>query len=298
MRGKRYFVIIALVAVFLVVLNLPDTVTRPLRTSAREVLSPYQAGITHFLQEIGSFFKTIKNSREWAATCYRQEGEIALLKREIRLLEVMGRENADLRRLLDFSRRSRDPLIAAEVIAREDSGGWWQTIRLNKGSGNGIQEDQAVIAVEGLVGRTVAVTPNTCDVLLISDRNSKVSIRIAATGTFGILRGGGMSPRGFPQLDLLHPLMPMVVDYLHKDVVLTVGDEVLTAGLGGVFPPDIPVGTVHRVYPDSSGLYQHAEVVPAADLSRLRWVFIVKRKSVPLKPSAKSDASMEGAVTE
>jgi rod shape-determining protein MreC len=168
-------------------------------------------------------------------------------------------------------------MVAAEVIAREDGGGWWQTIRINRGSNHKIRPGLPVVALDGLVGRTTHVTPNTCDVLLISDPQCKVAIRLAALGDHGILRGEGLAISGLPQFDLVLPAANPSIEYLNKDRTLSPGEKVVTSGLGGLYPPDLPVGVVTEVAPDASGLFQRARLQPAVDLARLRRVFVIIR---------------------
>ena len=65
------------------------------------------------------------------------------------------------------------------------------------------------------------------------------------------------------------------MDYIPRDQKIFENDEVMTSGLGGVYPEGLVVGTVSRMDMDPSGLYQRADVVPSADLSDLRYVFVV-----------------------
>jgi rod shape-determining protein MreC len=52
-------------------------------------------------------------------------------------------------------------------------------------------------------------------------------------------------------------------------------DDIVTSGLGGVYPEGLPVGSVIKTDIDPSGLYQRADVLSSADMSRLRYVFVV-----------------------
>ena len=54
-----------------------------------------------------------------------------------------------------------------------------------------------------------------------------------------------------------------------------VGDQVITTGLGGVFPPDLLVGTVQDVVPEASGKSSIAVVRPGADPRTAKHVFII-----------------------
>lgn len=275
MRGKGYLTVVSLIVVFLVVLNLPLAVTRPLRSAARELLTPSQTALVRFSQSLRFWWDGWIGAGQLARENTRLKGEVALLRGELEKCDRASRENGELRDLLGLREQARAPLVAAEVIAREDGGGWWQTVRINRGANHRIRPGLPVIALEGLVGRTTNVTPNTSDVLLISDPNCKVGVRLSSEGTFGILRGAGMAASGLPQFDIVLPAAPPVVDYLAKDRELLKGEKVVTSGLGGVFPPDIPVGVLMEAKMDVTGLYQQARISPAVDLARLRKVFVM-----------------------
>jgi rod shape-determining protein MreC len=274
-RERKYLLILVLATVFLIVFNLPASVSRPLRAVCREGIASYQGIVTRFMDRMHRFGTAVGERTSVVAERDRLVEEVAGLRGEVRRLEGLARANDELRDLLGFARSTGFPVVPCEVIAREDAYGWWQTIRLDRGNSSGIRENMAVITPAGLVGRTMDVSADSCDVLLVSDRNCKVSVRFDRTGSFGILRGGGITRRGVHQLDLLCNVAPYAVDYVPKDIALKTGDVVVTSGLGGTYPPDIPVGTVRRAFPDETGLYQHAEVVPLADLARLRHVLVV-----------------------
>jgi rod shape-determining protein MreC len=274
-RGKGYLTVVILIVVFLVVLNLPPAMTRPLRTASRELLTPSQTALFRFQQSIRFWWAGWVHAGQLARENARLQGELTLLRNELEKSDRASRENRELRDLLELREKARAPLVAAEVIAREDGGGWWQTVRINRGANHQIRPGLPVIALEGLVGRTTNVTPNTSDVLLISDPNCKVGVRLSATGEFGILRGAGLAISGLPQFDMVIPLAPPVVDYLSKEGAILEGEKVLTSGLGGVFPPDIPVGVLLGGHLDVTGLFRRALIRPAVDLARLSKVFVM-----------------------
>lgn len=191
--------------------------------------------------------------------------ELVALRSQARHLEGLEVENVRLREQLHFAQRSSRRLIPCEVIGREVTG-WWRTVRVAGGRRNGIHADKAVITTDGLVGKTYEVSSLTSDILLISDPTCRVSAQISRTGAHGILEGTGSPFAGQAVCRLT---------FVNKDVMVREGDEVVTSGLGGVYPKGLLIGYVERVHQDSSGLYQMADVVPKADLGRLHYVFVV-----------------------
>ena len=274
MRDRRYLFVIVLGTFFLVVFNLPSSVSSFLRGLFREGMATYQraatrtvSGIQRTSSAVGSFADAVKERDLF-------ERENADLRGQVRSLESMARDNDELRRLLALRARPGLTTVACEVIARDDGYGWWQTVRLDQGRAAGIRENMPVITPDGLAGRTTEVSENACDVLLISDRNFRASVRFEQEGSFGVMQGG-VALQAVHNLDVLCPLAPRQVDFVRKDLQIKPGELVTTSGLGGGFPAGLVVGRVKRTYPDESGLYQHADVVPAADLARLRYVLVV-----------------------
>lgn len=274
MRDRRYLFVIVLGTFFLVVFNLPSSVSSFLRGLFREGMATYQraatravSGIQRTSSAVGSFADAVKERDEF-------ERENAALRGQVRSLESMARDNTELRRLLALRARPGLTTVACEVIARDDGYGWWQTVRLDQGRAAGIRENMPVITPDGLAGRTTEVSENACDALLISDRNFRASVRFEQEGSFGVMQGG-VALQAVHNLDVLCPQASREVDFVRKDLAIKPGELVTTSGLGGGFPAGLVVGRVKRTYPDESGLYQHAEIVPAADLARLRYVLVV-----------------------
>ena len=115
------------------------------------------------------------------------------------------------------------------------------------------------------IGRTGSVSAFGAEVILASDPACKISARIRRTGSFGLVTGRGVNLKG-------HPLARM--QFIHKDTPVHVGDEVVTSGLGGVFPNELLVGYIESVSVDEAGLYQVAEILPQAVVRLTDAVFV------------------------
>jgi len=117
------------------------------------------------------------------------------------------------------------------------------------------------VAPEGLVGRVVEVTPYTAKVQLVTDPVSASGGLLQRTRVTGIVSGNlgaGLRMR----------YLPLLAD-------VAVGDEVVTSGMGGVFPKGIPVGRVTAVERKSGALFLEAVLQPKVDLGRLEEVLIL-----------------------
>jgi rod shape-determining protein MreC len=263
---------VVLAAVLIIVLNLPPSVSGRAKSMLREGLAPLQQLLSGMSLRVKEAAAGLRGLGGLARENQEMEGELARLRNDVRDLQALEQENMELREHLQFKQRAERVLIPCEVIARDISG-WWQTIRLGRGSAEGITENKAVMTPDGVVGKTIDVSSRTCDVLLISDPACKVSARLSRTGAFGIVTGGGLQWNGRA---ICH------MEFLNKNLPVQPGDEVVTSGLGGVFPKGLLIGYVEKVHSDHSGLYQRAEVLPKASLGALSYVFIVVEEEDPI----------------
>lgn len=161
--------------------------------------------------------------------------------------------------------------VGASIINRNPTA-WYQTITLNRGSKDGIAVNDPVIAHLGLVGKVVSVTPTTSEVLLILDSEGQVSALVrGSTGaaTFGIVEGT------YKRTSRLNADGTLQMLFKRGDNV-NLGDLILTSGLGGVYPKDIPIGKVKDIQLDSSGLLKTAYIEPLVNFDSLEEVYIVK----------------------
>ena len=194
--------------------------------------------------------------------------KIEELHNEIQQNKNRQDENQELRDLLKLKATSKYTLLAAQLLMR-DVNGWWQMARIDKGADDGIKIDLPVISPEGLVGQIVSVSRNSSDVLFLTNLKVKIAARLARSEIFGIVRGQGVSWEGDAKCRM---------DFIMKDADINRADEVVTSGLGGVYPKGLVIGYVEDVHLDPSGLFQYAELVPAADFRVLDMVFVVLPK--------------------
>ncbi len=190
----------------------------------------------------------------------RLQREAAILQRRIDQLEEQVLETQRLQGLLAMREAWRAEFVAARVVGK-DATNWFKTILIDRGSRAGMRRNLPVVGPDGLVGRIVDVTPSTAKVQLITDPVSAAGALLQRTRVTGIVignLGAGLRVRYLPLL---------------ADVV--VGDEVVTSGMGGIFPKGIPVGRVTAVERTSGALFQEATLEPKVDLSRLEEVVVL-----------------------
>ena len=111
--------------------------------------------------------------------------------------------------------------------------------------------------------RIAEVIDHSSKVLLITDLASAVSVGVVGKEDQGLLEGNN------------HPWC--VLKYLTQETQVAAGDEVVTAGLGGIFPPGIPVGKVVEVKGSMDGFFKEARLWLAANLNSVQEVLILER---------------------
>jgi rod shape-determining protein MreC len=203
----------------------------------------------------------------------RRENE-DLKNRVATLEEQINTTSSDLNRLHQLEgllglQESIGPKVqttAAQVISSGVSNFEWK-ISIDKGSDQGIGIDMPVVAPAGLVGHVVRVSANASVVQLIIDPDSAVAGRLDVTGKTGLLTGAG-------EQDMRMGLVDTTTDVGPDERVVTAGYRIPGVATS-LYPPNVLIGTVSRVLPDSAALEKFITVRPAVDFSTLDLVLVV-----------------------
>ncbi len=189
--------------------------------------------------------------------------EDALARYQAELIELreIARDYERLAELLDYTGTAASQEFVSADVINVDQTGLRRSITINRGTRDGIAAGMPVVTDQGLVGRVLDISANAARVLLVTDRDSAVSARLQTSRAEGSLRG---------QLsgNLRLTLIP-------SGEAVTVGDLVLTSGLGGNFPPDIVIGQVASRRQFQFELFQEAEVIRFNDLDALEIVLVM-----------------------
>jgi len=210
------------------------------------------AGAWSLLHEIG----TLRTENA------RLRREVGLLREENARLLSAGEENARLRALLAFKQQQPYETVAARVIGRDPSD-WFSTVLVDRGTAAGVRRNDAVLTSDGLVGHVIEAGLSWARVVLLPDPRSAVGVVVVRSREAGVAEG-----QGRPTLR---------VKYFSRDADVRPGDEVVTSGLGQIYPRNLVVGTVTGVSRAAGDLFEDALVRPSADLSHLEEVLIIVR---------------------
>ena len=225
-----------------------------------EVLSPIQEGIASSKNNLSSLwdnYLSIVNTSKENEVLKKQ---ISRLDSDLTSMEEMRKENLRLKRLLNFSDESSHQKIMAQVVGW-DSSNEFKVIRLNKGTRHGIKAMSPVITDQGLVGYVYRTTENYSDVLTILDQNNRVDIVVERTRTHGIVEGVFN--------------FKCALKYIMRNEQVEVGDKLITAGVGGIYPKGIKVGMITDIAKENFGMTLSIEVVPSVDFDKLEEVLVL-----------------------
>ncbi|MHB8963214.1 MAG: rod shape-determining protein MreC, partial [Saccharofermentanales bacterium] len=236
---------------------------------------PLQKAITGISGNVGGFFTSIKDGER-----IRKENELLLaenarLEMELKQLEENGRRWEELKSAFRIRDLFSDyELIGASVLTRE-IGEWFDLFRISAGTRDGIIIDEktsyAVVDPQmNLVGRVYSSDLTSAKILPILNEGSVISAKLnTSVGTVVRIRGDVLlKEQGF-----------CLVDNISDFSVINIGDEVITSGLGGLYPPGIPIGVIVELRQNDQKIEKTAILKVYTEYRTLKDIFIMKGKS-------------------
>jgi rod shape-determining protein MreC len=280
-RHRSFTLLVTMLAVQLLLLAIQikrETQVRLIRIWAVELVAPLgraSAWTTDGIGGVWSNYVALRHMRQQNDAMQKEFDRLRLRNAE---LEGRAAEADRLAALLGFREAHAEvPMLAARVIGGSPDAAS-HIVFINRGTSDGLRRDMGVITPEGVVGKIVAVFPDTSQVLLLDDRDSGVGALLAGSRTQSPVRGSG------------DPLLGM--EYVSNDVKVDQGEAVLTSGQDRIFPKDLPVGTVAQAKIDRRGSFQEILVKPAAHLDRLEEVLVLlSRQEIEPKSAAGTQAA-------
>lgn len=251
----------------------------PIRRTVVWLTSPVQraiVGVVSASQDAWYGYADLRQVRERNLTL---QTEVLRLSAEKQKLGEVQAENERLKKMVSFAESVPDmALVGAPVIAF-GADPKLRSIRIGRGSADGLRAGLPVVTPAGVVGRISNVYDNVADVLLITDPTSAVAALTQRTRTRATARGVGDHVR---------------LDFIVKSDNIEANDILLTAPSGGLFPKGLILGTAIKVSdsPGAHGLFKSADLKPAVDFDRLEEVQVI----VDRGPSASRDLPITAVV--
>ena len=273
-KGERFSIPSKYILIFLTVLCSgmmlmtfsTDLFNKPLNAFAGYVIVPFQRGIS----SVGGWFSTraeeLSQIRSLLSENEALKQQVAELTAENIQLQQEKYELNTLQALYEIDEQYAGyDKTGARIIAR-DSGNWYQSFTIDKGSDDGIAVDMNVMAEGGLVGRVIAVGPNWAKVVSIISDNNNVSGKILSTGDNLIVSG---------DLELMQQGVIRFSQLLDSADAVTEGGKIVTSSISDKYLPGILIGYVSEITLDSNKLTKSGTVTPAVDFEQLEEVLVI-----------------------
>ncbi|MGZ5441392.1 MAG: rod shape-determining protein MreC [Thermoanaerobaculia bacterium] len=191
--------------------------------------------------------------------------KVATLTTENLKLRQSGSDMRRLRSLLAYSEQFDFETSMAQAIML-DTAGRFKSIIIDRGSADGVAVNDIIANANGLIGRVVLTTNDLAKVQLVTDTNCNVGSLVERTRRQGVVRGTGGTIVQMFDIPSLADVQP--------------GDRVLTAGIDGIYPKGIPIGTVTRSEPGQS-LFKTVTVRPSVDFGTIEEVIVIHTRKIP-----------------
>ncbi len=273
-RSTRLLVV-ALVSLSLAIITLDykQGAGGPLATlgaAVRTAMEPLQSAVTSVTRPVGDFLSGLAHLPSLQRENEVLQQQLADAQAEILRNDFQQVQAEALRDLLGLTAALDPDAVAGLVIANGVSNFDW-TVTINRGTNDGVAAGMAVVTgtaeAPRAVGRVIATTRNSADVELIIDPRSAVASILGDAREGGVVWGQGDDDL---RMDLVEPGTKVG----GNEEVWTQGYSV--PGERSVFPPDILIGEVSRVTPESNSVQTSVLVRPAVDFSTLEYVLVLR----------------------
>lgn len=265
--GKYLLFILTALCIFLMLLTFGTSVfNAPLNTAVGHVVVPFQQGISKAGEWLSGRSQELVQIRELLDENARLKEEVASLTEENTLLQQDKYELNQLRELLELDEQYGEFAKTGARIIGRDSGNWYSSFIIDKGSEDGITEDMNVIADGGLVGRITTTGPNWARVTAIISDNSNVSAMTLASGDNLIVSG---------DLQMMSEGVITFSKLVDSKNVVAEGDKIVTSDISDKYLPNILIGYIHTINIDNNNLTKSGYITPAVDFEHLSEVLVI-----------------------
>ena len=247
----------------------------PLNAVAGYVFVPMQKGINAVGGWMSEKADNLKNLNDVMQKNEELQAQVDELTAELNTIKLEQYDLDNYRALLELDDKYPSyKKVAANVIGK-DSGNWFNTFIIDKGSKDGIEKDMNVIAGSGLVGIVTDVAPNYAKVKSIIDDTSSVSGMDLATSDNCIIRGNLQMMNENQEIELS--------DLKDTDDQVQAGDQIVTSYISDKYLQGILIGYIKDVSVDSNNLTKSGTITPVVDFEHIQEVLVIldKRKMFP-----------------
>lgn len=281
-KSKRFLV---LVAVALAVVIIPVTLSAmglgsTLRGAVNTILSPGQKLFEKITTALGGYSAYFTEFDRISAENGEMKAELNALKEKIAKDDKLERDYEWLSRFIELKREHTDYSLLDCSVTGHESGNYWTTLTIDRGTAHGVGMGMPVITEDGIVGSVVEVGATWAKVETLLNATVRLGGMIERSGETGLVTSDFvMTKDGECKLT-----------YLPAESDVREGDRVMTSGYGSVYPRGLLVGTVTRVEADSYSQSITAYIEPAVGLRDLTRMMIITDYEVMMENGDEQNA--------
>jgi rod shape-determining protein MreC len=265
--SKYLLFILTIICTGMVLLTFHTTVfSGPLSSIAGYTVVPFEEGISVVGSWLANRSEELAQIRDLLAENESLKEQVDELTIENTRLQQDRYELTNLRELYNLDAQYDEyEKTGARIIAR-DSGNWFYSFVINKGTDDGIAVDMNVMAGSGLVGRIVDVGPNWAKVKAIIADDSNVSAMVLSSSDNMIVSGNlKLYASGVIEFEQLVDSSNVVVE----------GDKIVTSNISDKYLPGILIGYISTINQDANNLTKSGYITPAVDFEHLEEVLVI-----------------------
>ena len=266
--ANRYLLLgLSLFCILMMVLSsFSDKVSGPFIVFANYTVIPLQQGINQIGGWLGDMSDNFETLQQLRTENEKLQEQIDTLTTENSNLQEERYELERLRELYQLDQNYSDYEKTAAHVIGKDSGNWFSTFTIDKGSDDGIAVDMNVMAGSGLVGIVVDVGPSWAKVRSIIDDSSNVSGMVLSTSDRCIVSG---------DLSLIDEGQIRFEQMENNENQVSVGDQIVTSYISDKYLQGILIGYVSEVTVDSNNLTRSGYITPAVNFKDLQEVLVI-----------------------
>ena len=266
--ANRYLLLgLSLFCILMMVLSsFSDKVSGPFKVFANYTVIPLQQGINQIGGWLGDMSDNFETLQQLRTENEKLQEQIDTLTTENSNLQEERYELERLRELYQLDQNYSDYEKTAAHVIGKDSGNWFSTFTIDKGSDDGIAVDMNVMAGSGLVGIVVDVGPSWAKVRSIIDDSSNVSGMVLSTSDRCIVSG---------DLSLINEGQIRFEQMENNENQVSVGDQIVTSYISDKYLQGILIGYVSEVTVDSNNLTRSGYITPAVNFKDLQEVLVI-----------------------
>ncbi len=259
-------IITAVVLVIIIIIsNIGTNQLQAVQTGANKIFMPVQSAFVYIKNKLTGNTEEQSNIDSLKKENSELREENKDLKEAKRELEILKSENNTLKEYLNLKNKYADYETTPAYVIERTYSNYDKILVINVGKNDNIEVNMPVISESGLVGHVISVTDKTAKVQTIIDTASTVSASISTSSQSILIKGTISNTKALKATSI------------PAEATVLQGDEVVTSGLGGIYPKGILIGTIKEVVNTKNEVDRYCNIQTATDFDALSTLLVITK---------------------